>query len=1300
MEPRNSIRAMGFLKAYETLMLFANEHGEGAIRLAMHAAVPQSFRPELLHLLKLNFVPEALDNPVVEADILLSQLCEDLGAGYFQFDPDVKELLLDSLASTYESEDIPRINRVANFLLWYIDHRTHNVYERQDKLSRNFLATQKWVALAYLDPEAAAVQLAAAIDQTNEQNRYSTRAYIGGLANTLSVTLMRHHELLTYAIGLQALEDGDFEVARELLESLGNQPVKVGDITLRPATQILFDWLSPAKRVQSDTSVESSAEEGPVEFEPVFNELLFTAANNLQEFTSCDAVVLYTYSELSGHISLPPIMLGVNYPTEINRVSEAELVKDSIIYAVLDNDLPYIAENIQDDPLFRESIFVKREEIKSSVAIPLVANGSKVGIVFLNYRSQQDFSTERLSSITSYTDQLALTIQNMFLYEQAEHSKAFLTAINNFTQEINAITGKESDSIFSLLHKYISELISFTVFYIALYDAETDMISFPFATEYDLPVNVDQGEWANRRGANGLTEYVIRTKKPLLIQEDVEKWLQNQGIDLIGPIPSAWLGAPMLVGQNILGIVGISSNQKNAFEKRALDQIAILASQAGLAIYKALSPIEFSSVSTSRKNTEKEIAAEIEYLIRTNASVNTILSEIATRVAGFLNCDHCTIFLLETVNDQSVLIPKVISGPENKAPLDRQFKMGEGIVGLVAETGNAMIIPDARSDSHFAPARTSFDFPRSMLIVPIKSGSQVLGVINADKTASHWFSERDLSLLEKLAQYASVAIGKERNQELLRRIEDAIENAENLNQTLGTIVSAVVEMMNASSCVLYLIKDDDNFAINNAYGYPANLPYIPPRLDNLTGITRTILKTRRSLAITDLATDNRVNPKLLEHYKSMVAVPLISRDDKVIGVLFLNSIQHRNFSNDELNLLSQVASSAAAVAIKLNQKHDIIRHCQKIASTLAMSLEGLDNYVDLQAKRMPLDAMPIDESMALVESQSVISILRNNNRLIILGGAGTGKTATLARFAWELASAEPPIIPILIKLRQYDGQTLLEWIWLELSSIGEIKISNIEDVQSFLNNMPLDSYLLLDGLDEVPPIHREQLLNEINNFGRVFPKVSIAITSRPEDDLWRQLRKVGIIDKAYLLPPPSKAVSGTLGDLRKQAKQMQEELRAETITAQNDSFIVNISGDQRVLSIEGGKDLPYDLVVELVNQALKQSQELADKGLQSLTDGLLEQNLDNNLLGQAKQLQTHLANQQITLEQEDVKVDMTGDQKLVGLWVIGQPQDELIDVINEVISLSLKLAGEKLQEMTDSDNAIVRLKKWTDSSPD
>lgn len=83
---------------------------------------------------------------------------------------------------------------------------------------------------------------------------------------------------------------------------------------------------------------------------------------------------------------------------------------------------------------------------------------------------------------------------------------------------------------------------------------------------------------------------------------------------------------------------------------------------------------------------------------------------------------------------------------------------------------------------------------------------------------------------------------------------------------------------------------------------------------------------------------------------------------------------------------------------------------------------------------------------------------------------------------------------------------------------------------------------------------------------------------------------------------PFKAL-GDLNQLRKQAKQMQQELAAEEIRIEEGDIVVVISGDQKIkeLSVQG---ISSPEVIDILNRAIKQSQELAAKKLQTMTGGL------------------------------------------------------------------------------------------------
>ncbi len=83
---------------------------------------------------------------------------------------------------------------------------------------------------------------------------------------------------------------------------------------------------------------------------------------------------------------------------------------------------------------------------------------------------------------------------------------------------------------------------------------------------------------------------------------------------------------------------------------------------------------------------------------------------------------------------------------------------------------------------------------------------------------------------------------------------------------------------------------------------------------------------------------------------------------------------------------------------------------------------------------------------------------------------------------------------------------------------------------------------------------------------------------------------------------PFKAL-GDLNKLRQQAKQMQEELSKEIIRVEQGDIVVEISGDQKIqhFSVQG---ITSKEAVDALNEAIKKSQEVAAKKLQSMTGGL------------------------------------------------------------------------------------------------
>ncbi|HRD88865.1 MAG TPA: DUF4062 domain-containing protein, partial [Accumulibacter sp.] len=254
----------GPLRAYELLMAFAARRGEAALRLAMHAALPQVLRAELLHLIRLNFLPESAQDLAVEADVLFAPFCEDIGNGYYCFAGHARLQLLQGLDPAYRDESIARSVQVARFMLDYLEHERRNVRAVGDRLHSDWIDVERWSALAFAEPALAAGQLAAALAHATASDDVAARVRVGGLASALAAPLARFGELLAYAEGVEALQTGDHGQAVRLFGAMPDRELEIVGIRLKSPRRVLAESIkteAPAvSPAESPAAAESPAE--------------------------------------------------------------------------------------------------------------------------------------------------------------------------------------------------------------------------------------------------------------------------------------------------------------------------------------------------------------------------------------------------------------------------------------------------------------------------------------------------------------------------------------------------------------------------------------------------------------------------------------------------------------------------------------------------------------------------------------------------------------------------------------------------------------------------------------------------------------------------------------------------------------------------------------------------------------------------------------------------------------------------------------------------------------------------------
>ena len=148
--------------------------------------------------------------------------------------------------------------------------------------------------------------------------------------------------------------------------------------------------------------------------------------------------------------------------------------------------------------------------------------------------------------------------QEVAVRERAEHLQSALFQI----AELSSQPGDMAE-LFQTLHGIVGDLLFAQNFYIALYDDASDEVTFPYYVDERLTTRP-----AARSGRRGLTEYVIRQRRPCLVDRNESERLSAEGeVELASESvrSHSWLGIPLFDGDAVRGVLAVQSYTSNVW---------------------------------------------------------------------------------------------------------------------------------------------------------------------------------------------------------------------------------------------------------------------------------------------------------------------------------------------------------------------------------------------------------------------------------------------------------------------------------------------------------------------------------------------------------------------------------------------------------------------------------------------------------------------------------------------------------------------------------------------------------------
>jgi len=166
--------------------------------------------------------------------------------------------------------------------------------------------------------------------------------------------------------------------------------------------------------------------------------------------------------------------------------------------------------------------------------------------------------------------------------QQIKRRSEALAVLNRTGQALSRLT--PPSEIVELLYTNIGQVLDARNLYIALYDEANQSITFPVYT-----TNGERRASVSRPLGNGLAEYVIRSKAPLLIPRNHAAFLAEQGIEsALGTPSKCFLAVPMQVGERVTGVIAIQDYEReDVYDASHMELLCTLAAQGAIALENA-----------------------------------------------------------------------------------------------------------------------------------------------------------------------------------------------------------------------------------------------------------------------------------------------------------------------------------------------------------------------------------------------------------------------------------------------------------------------------------------------------------------------------------------------------------------------------------------------------------------------------------------------------------------------------------------------------------------------------------------
>jgi len=528
--------------------------------------------------------------------------------------------------------------------------------------------------------------------------------------------------------------------------------------------------------------------------------------------------------------------------------------------------------------------------------------------------------------LSTHIDNLRLNEQTERALAEARKRSEELDVLNEMGRALT--TANSVDDIIQHLQFYLPQLVPANDFYVALNHPETN--------EVEIRVFINGAPYSHftREWSNGVTEYMLRERQPLLIRGNLAEVADEKGFQVIGRLTEAFMGVPMIAGQDALGVLASQNEtEPHAFTDNHLDLLTAVASQAAIAISNV-----YLLTQTQSRAEELALINRVVSSVASSLDIRQSMQIVAQELGHAAAVQQIGIALFNEDRTALTVIAELYDPERSVSALGFVIPV-EGNLSTqeVMRTRKPLIITEAMT----SPLTAAFhDGLRSrgvesLAIFPMIVGNELIGTVGVDiLEAGRTLTANQIRLVETIIYQASIAVDNarlfEQTEQALKEVQTLYDVSIQLNaaRTLPEALLALSQpaMDNgASASGMFTFELDDQgqpqWGVVAAAWQRNGSPPIPVgtrfHLPDFPTARLWLENPSKVVFFEDMYTDERVDAATQALYRQTNAqaaiwIPMVAQS-RWLGLIYISWAETRRFSQGEQRLYESLRTQGTTI---------------------------------------------------------------------------------------------------------------------------------------------------------------------------------------------------------------------------------------------------------------------------------------------------------------------------------------------------------------------------------------------------